>query len=42
MTQGGENDYQQLESVYPRSGTSDKIIIFTMCATVNEVYVGQI
>ena len=42
MTQGGENDYQQLEGVCQRSGMSDKIVIFTMCATVNEVYVGQI
>ena len=40
MTQVGKNDYQQLESVYPSSGTLDKIIIFTVCATVNKVYVG--
>ena len=40
MTQAGRNDYQQLETVYLSSGTLDKIVFFTMCATVHKVYVG--
>ena len=32
----GKNDYQQLQSVYVCSGTLDKIVIFTMYATMDK------
>ena len=41
MTQAGKNDYQQLKTVYLRSGTLDKIVFFTMFCTMDKVYVRQ-
>ena len=39
MKQPEKNDYQQLQTVFLGSGTLDKIVFFTMYATVDKVCV---